>query len=106
MDAACKHGGGRRKLKKDKVGCLKGNMRENVTYIFTTVMFQNLCGRHTKQVQLDDLEHFATKELAVIDLTKKKNETQQQHHFVLFFSHSFTSSVPRDVKALQPEGQS
>lgn len=77
-------------------------------------MFQKHCGRHTKQVYLDELEHFATKEQAVIDLmeknkTQRKNEKQNPTTTIqtlFYFFPPFNPSVPRDVKALQPEGQS
>lgn len=71
-------------------------------------MFQKLCGRHTKQVQLDELEHFATKEQAVVCSWKKNKEKWNPKTTIktLFYLLPPTSSVPRDVKALQPEGQS
>lgn len=109
--AADKHFGGRRKLRKDNVGCLKGNMRQNVAVIDLNVNHRYV-PKHKKQVQLDELAHFVTKEQAVIDLREKKQKTKScsnnnnKENLLLQTFFLSTSCVPRDVKALQPEGQS
>lgn len=80
-------------------------MRQNVTVIDLNL---NHCyvPKHKKQVQLDELEHFATKEQAVIDLMKKQKTKPRINNKKKTFFFLSTSCVPRDVKALQPEGQS
>lgn len=67
-------------------------MRQNVTVIDLNL---NHCyvPKHKKQVQLDELEHFATKEQAVIDLMKKqKTKPRINNKKKLFFSVHFLCS--------------
>lgn len=81
-------------------------MRQNVTVIDLNLNHRYV-PKHKKQVQVDELEHFVTKEQAVIDLVKKQKtkpcNSNKKNLLQIFLS---TSCVFRDVKALQPEGQS